>query len=122
MERYDKEEKELLMKAAKEIRYDPERVPPNLRHINRKKVREATVRINKIVSLIKTETVTEANSVLHAVGNVVAEMAGYKNKEMTGDRHPNWRRRILEKQKVFHKFLGKLNRMRQRELQNEGFI
>ena len=100
MERYNEEEKELLMRVAKEIRYDPERIPPNLRYIDRKKVRAATVNINKIVSLIKTETITETNSVLHAAGNVVAEMVGYKNKKMTGDRQPNWRRRILENQKV----------------------
>ena len=80
MERYNEEEKELLMRVAKEIRYDPERIPPNLRYIDRKKVREATVKISKVVSLIKTETITETNSVLRAAGNVVAEMVGYTNK------------------------------------------
>ena len=59
MERYNKEEKEMLMRVMKEIRYDPERILPNLRYIDRKKVRPATVNINKIVSLIKTETITE---------------------------------------------------------------
>ena len=122
MERYNEEEKELLMRVAKEIRYDPGRIPPNLRYTDMKKVREATVKINKIVSLIKTETITETNSVLRAAGNVAAEMVGYKNKEMTGDRQPNWRRRILEKQKVLRKELGQLNRMRRGKLQNEGVI
>ena len=61
--------------------------------------------MNKIVFLIKTETVTEINSLL-AAGNIVAEMVGYKNKEMTGDIQPNWQRRILDKQKVLHKELG----------------
>ena len=77
------------MRVAKEIRYDPERIPPNLGYIDRKKVRVATVKINKIVSLIKTVTITETNSVLRAAGNIIAEMVGYKNKEMTGDRQPN---------------------------------
>ena len=40
---------------------------------------------------------------------------------MTGDRQPNWRRRILPKQKVLHKELGQLNRVRRGELHNEGF-
>ena len=109
------------MRVAKEIRYDPERIPPNLRYIDRKKVRPATVKINKIVSLIKTETITETNSALRSAGNIVAEMVGYKNKEMTGDRQPNWRRRILPKQKVLRKDLGQLNRIRRGELHNEGF-
>ena len=122
MERYNEEEKELLMRVAKEIRYDPGRIPPNLRYTDRKKVREATVKINKIVSLIKTETITETNSVLRAADNVVAEVVGYKNREMAGDRKPNWQRKILEKQNELRKELGQLNRMRRGELQNEGII
>ena len=100
------------MKVVKEIRYDPERNPPNLRYFDRKKVTAATVKINKIVSLIKTETITETNSVLRAAGNIVAEIAGCINKEMTRNREPNWQRRILEKHKVLRKELGQLNRMR----------
>ena len=41
------------MRVVKEIRYDPEGIPSNLRYIDRKKVRTTTVKINKIVSLIK---------------------------------------------------------------------
>ena len=115
MERCNEEEKELLMRLVKEIRYHPERISPNLKYIDRKKVRAATVKINKIVSLIKTETITETNSVLRAAGNVAAEMMSYKNKEMTGDRQRNWERRILEKQKVLRKVLGQSNKMRQGE-------
>ena len=55
------------MRVAKEIRHDPERISPNLKYIDRKKVRAATVKINKIVSLIKTETITETNSVLRVL-------------------------------------------------------
>ena len=40
--------------------------------------------INKIVPLIKTETITELNSVLRDAGNIVAEMGDYKDKNMTG--------------------------------------
>ena len=122
IERYNEEEKELLMRVVKEIRYDPERIPFNLRYIDRKKVREATVKIKKIESLIKTETITETNSVLRAADNVVAEVVGYKNREMAGDRKPNWQRKILEKQNELRKELGQLNRMRRGELQNEGVI
>ena len=74
MERYNEEEKELLMRVVKEIRYDPERIPPNLRYTDRMKVRAATAKINKIASLIKTETITETNSVLRAAVSIVAEM------------------------------------------------
>ena len=102
-ERHNEKEKELLMRVVKEIRYDPERIPPNLRYFDRNKVRAATVKINKIVSLTKTETITEKNSVLRYVGNIVVDVVGYKNREMTRNRQPNWQRRILEKQKVLRK-------------------
>ena len=100
---YNEEEKELLMRVVKDIRYDPERITSSLRYIDREKVRTATVEINKIVSLIKTETITETNSVLRAAGNIVAEMVGYKNKKMIGNRQSNWRRRILEAEGIIQR-------------------
>ena len=58
----------------------------------------------------------------NSFGNFVAEMVGYKNKDMREDRHPNWQRRILKKQKVLRKEWGILSWMRRGELQNEGVI
>ena len=94
MERYNEEEKELLMRVVKEIRYDPERIPPNQIYTDRKKVRSATMEINKIACRRKTETITDTNSVLRAADNIAAEMVGYKNKEMARDRQPNWKGRL----------------------------
>ena len=70
------------------------------------------MKITKIESLIKSEKITETDSVLRAAGNIVAEMVGYKNKEMTENRQPNWQRRILGKQEVLRKELGELNKTR----------
>ena len=96
-------EPKLLIRVVKEIRYDPERIPSNLRYIDRKKVKAATVKINKIIFLIKTETVTETNSILRAAGNIAAEMVGYKNKKMTGNRQTNWRRRNWRSRRYYVK-------------------
>ena len=52
------------------ISCDPERIPSNLRYIDKKKIRAATVKINEIASLIKTETITATISVLRAAGNI----------------------------------------------------
>ena len=79
MKRCSEEEKELLRRMVKEIRCDPEKIPPILRYIDRKKVRAATANINKIVSLIKTETITETK-----------KMVGFKSKQLTGNRQPSW--------------------------------
>ena len=44
------------------------------------------MKINKIVSLKKTKTIIETNSLLRAAGNIVAEIVCYKNKEMIGNK------------------------------------
>ena len=43
------------------------------RYFDSKKVRAATVKINKVVSLIKTETITETYSLIRAVRNILAD-------------------------------------------------
>ena len=47
----------------------------------------STVKVSKILSLIKTEKITETNSVLPTAGNIFAETVSYKKKEMTGNRN-----------------------------------
>ena len=63
IERYDEEEKELLRKVLNEIRQNPEKIPPNLRFNDRKNVKAATMKVNKVMALIRTESITETNSV-----------------------------------------------------------
>ena len=120
IERYDEEEKELLRKVLNEIRQNPEKIPPNLTYNDRKKVKAATRKVNKVIALIRTESITETNIVLPAAGNVVDEMVGNKTRNPKENKTPHWRRRILEKQKALRKDLGQLNRMKRNELQNEG--
>ena len=120
IERYDEEEKELLRKVFNESRQNPEKIPPNLRYNDRKKVKAVTVKVMKVIALIRTESITETNIVLRAAGNVVPEMAGHKTMNPKENRTPHWRRRILEKQKALRKNLGQLNRMKRNELQNGG--
>ena len=112
--------KRVLRKVLNEIRQNPEKVPPNLRYNDSKKVKAATMKVNKVIALIRTESITETNIVLRAAGNVVAEMVGHKTRNPKGSTTPHWRRRILEKQKAQRKDLGQLNRMKRNELQNEG--
>ena len=78
IERYDEEEKELLRKVLNEIRQNSEKIPPNLRYNERKKVKAATMKVNKVIAIIRTESITETNIVLRAAGNIVAEMVRTK--------------------------------------------
>ena len=46
IERYDEEEKELLRKVLNDIRQNPEKISPNLRYNEGKKIKAATVKVN----------------------------------------------------------------------------
>ena len=104
------------------ITNNPDKIPPNLRYIERKKVKEATNRINKVISIITTENITETNTLIRAAANCVADMVEYKQRDINEKREPHWRRRILEKQKKLRKDLGQICRMKRNELRNAGTI
>ena len=72
-EGYGKEDKEVLKKMLYAIRNSPHKIPPNLRYMDRKKVKLTTSRVNKIIPLMITETFTETNMLIRVAGNVVAE-------------------------------------------------
>ena len=57
---------------------------------------------------------------IRAAANCVGDMVEYKQRETNEKREPQWRRRILEKQKKLRKDLGKIRRMKRNELHNVG--
>ena len=73
-EGFNDNEKELLKDVLNNITNNPDKIPPNLRYIERKKVKEATNRINKVISIITTENITETNTLIRAAANCVADM------------------------------------------------
>ena len=76
-----------------------------------KKVRAATMKINMTVSSIKTEAITKNKLGTTCCWHCCYWDNGYKNKDITGNRLPNWQKRVLEKQKTLHKKLGQSNKM-----------
>ena len=120
VEGFGDEEKYLLKDVLNNIENNPDKIPPNLRYSERKKVKAAASKINKIISIITTENITETNTLLKAAANTVAGMVEYKQRDNNGKMEPRWRRRILEKQKKLRKDLGQINRMKRSELRNEG--
>ena len=81
------EEKELLKDVINNIRNNPDKIPPNLRYIERKKVRVARNKINKVISLITTDNITETNTLIRAAANCVADMVDYKQRPMKRENH-----------------------------------
>ena len=110
---FEDEEKELLKDVINNIRNNPDKNSPNLRYIERKKVKVATNKINKVISINRTENITETNTLIKAAANCVADMVEYKQRETNDKREPHWRRRILEKQKKLRKDLGQITRMKE---------
>ena len=117
---FNEEEKDILQKVLECIRNCPDKIPPNLRYFDRKKVKIAVGKINKVISIISTETISETNLVIRAAANTVADILGYKSRESTNKKEPYWRKRIVDKQKKLRKDLGQVNRMKRNELRNEA--
>ena len=67
-----------------------------------------TIKVNTMISIIKTETMTETNTLIRVAANSVADIVEYKQRESNGKREPHRRRRSLEKQKKLRKDLDKL--------------
>ena len=77
MEGFSEYEMELSKGLLINVRNNQNEAPPNLRWKN---VKAATIKINKIINIMSVKTITEANMLLLAAANSVANMVGYKKK------------------------------------------
>lgn len=77
MEGFSEYEMELSKGLLINVRNNQNEAPPNLRWKN---VKAATIKINKIINIMSVKTITEANILLLAAANSVANMVGYKKK------------------------------------------
>ena len=78
MEGFSEYEMELSKGLLINVRNNQNEAPPNLRWKN---VKAATIKINKIINIMSVKTITEANMLLLAAANSVANMVGCKKRE-----------------------------------------
>ena len=94
--------------------------PPNLRHIERKKLKEEVKKVNEALKYMTTQNITDTNKLLKAAGCVVAKRLGVKKKKKGGKvKEPWWKRRIKNKIEKMRKELSRLDRWKKQEVRNQ---
>ena len=73
--------------------------PPNLRRIDRRRLKEAVIKVNDVISAVKTDDITQTNRLIKPVGAIVtAKIPGVKQETTQNIRkEPFWKRRIERK-------------------------
>ena len=100
-----------IRKQLIELMEDPAQIQMKpLRHVDLKKLKAATARVNKVVDTIVTANLTETNTLLKAAAHIVREHLGEKmpNQSSSNFKDPHWKRRIEDKIKENRKDLSHL--------------
>ena len=82
----------------------------SFRIADRKKLREITGNVNKVLEYIMTVDVTETNDLINAVAVYVSQRLGLKQRKDEVSQEPFWKRRIQRDINELRKTVGKLDR------------
>ena len=83
---------------------------PNLKSVNKSRLKKAVGKVNALVGFIQTRSITETKGVLIAAANVVAVRLGFKRSK-NHPREPWWKRRIKGKIKQLRKDISRLEKI-----------
>ena len=123
IEWFSDEDRDILEMILTRMRKEQDDIPPNLRYVDRSKVKATTQKVNQIIQVIETSNITETNRLIIAAANVVADLLKCKRTEL-GDKkeskEPKWRRRIRCKLEKTRADLGRVDRLRKGELRKKG--
>ena len=81
-----------------------------LKHVERKKLREAVQEVNEVLTLAVTTDITETNRRARAAAIVVTRRLGIEKRTMGTRKEPIWKRRIKGKIDMLWKEISKLER------------
>ena len=82
----------------------------SFRNVDRKKLREITGNVNKVLKCIMTVDVTERNDLINAVAVYVSRRLGLKQRKDKVSQEPFWKRRIQRDINEVRKTVSKLDR------------
>ena len=120
----NEEENQIMEKLVEELSKESIEQPPNLRGIDRKRLKGASEEADRVPQhvTLRMETLKQLNNILKAVGNVVAGLVGGKKKRADKKRKPCWKRRIQGKVKELRKDLSRLVTMKEMRLGNPQLL
>ena len=93
----DKEEVAIVMEIAEVIERGGKDKLPALRNVPRKKLLEETAKVDKVLSELKTHSVTKTNEFFYAGAVVVTNRLGVKIDNVAGRKEPMWKRQLQNK-------------------------
>ena len=90
----------------------------SFRKADRKKLREITSNVNKVLKYIMANDVTETNDLINAVAVYVSHRLGLKQRKDKVSQEPFWKRRIQRDINELRRTVGKLDRYAKGQIKN----
>ena len=106
----------LMNMLVEELSKDEITKPPNLRHVDRKKIKEKTAEVDKILGYVQVNTLEEIDNLTKTAGNLVAKLLRVKVHIRREKKEPWWMRRIKGQINAIRKDISKLHDMKDGKL------
>ena len=106
------------MKIAKVIERGRKDRLPTLRNVPRKKLLEETAKVDKVLSKLKTHSITRTNELFYAGAVVVTNRLGVKIDKVTWRKEAMWKRRLQNKIKELRNDLSQLEVSKDKDISN----
>ena len=114
------EEIKIMRMMQEELSKEEMQQPMSLRFIDRKKLKEKTLQVDKIIPYLGTNNLFQCNKILKAAGFVVERLVGVKKKRITrGKTEPWWKKRLINQINELRKEIGKLESCKNNTMKNE---
>ena len=112
----DEEEVDIVMEIADMIERGRKDSLPALRNLPRKKLLEETAKVDKVLSKLKTHSITRTNELFYAGAVVVTNRLGLKIDKVAWRKKPMWKRRLQNKIKELRKGLSQLEASKDKDI------
>ena len=114
------EEIKIMRMMQEKLSKEEMQQPMSLRFIDRKKLKEKTLQVDKIIPYLGTNNLFQCNKILKAAGCVVERLVGVKKKRITrGKTEPWWKKRLINQINELRKEIGKLESCKNNTMKNE---
>ena len=99
----DEAEVAIVMEMAEVIERGRKDKLPALRNVPKKKLSEATVKVDKVLSKFKAHSITKTNELFYTGAFVVTNRLGVRIDMVAGRKKPMWKRKLQNKIKELRK-------------------
>ena len=89
---------------------------PGLRNVPKKKLLEETAEVDKVLSKIKTLSITKTNELFYEGAVVVTNRLGVKIDRVAGRKEPMWKRKLQNKIKELRNDLRQLEASKDKDI------